>query len=189
MSTNALTRFLIIVVSLIALADVSLGETKRFNRPKQGNQLLDWCFDWGTGCGEKAASAWCKSKGFGKAQRFSQLPDVGGSQPTRLIGSGAVCDQNICDAFRYIVCATVGSQTFSNPKQGSYRLDWCHSWGNGCGAQAANAWCKSKGFNGGASSFTIAADIGATQPTRLMSTGAVCDQKMCDGFSSITCEP
>ncbi|MFN4144143.1 hypothetical protein [Aestuariivirga sp.] len=172
----------------MALAGTSHAESRRFQRPKQGNQLLDWCFDWGTGCGEKAATAWCKNKGFAKALTFSKWPDVGDTQPTRLIGSGAVCDQKMCDAFRFIVCATSGSQTFSDPKQGSYRLDWCYSWGNGCGAQAANAWCKSKGFAGGASSFTIAADIGDSQPTRLISTGAVCDQKMCDGFSSITCE-
>jgi hypothetical protein len=188
MSAKPFTWFIALLFSIV-FASISIAETKRFQHPRQGNQLLDWCFDWGSGCGAKAANAWCKSKGFEKAQRFSQWADVGGSQPTRLIGTGALCDQKICDAFRYIICVSAGSRVFLEPKQGSYRLDWCHSWGNGCGAQAANAWCKAKGFNGGASSFKIAADIGATQPTKLISTGAVCDQKMCDGFSSITCEP
>lgn len=187
MVTKLLAWFLVLIFLGMELASPSFGGSQRLVRPKQGNQLLDWCFDWGTGCGEKAATAWCKSKGYGKALTFFKWNDAG--TPTRLIGSGAVCDQAYCDAFRSIVCATVGSQTFSEPKQDSQRLDWCYSWGAGCGGQAASSWCKSKGFNGGASSFTMAPDIGATQPTRLLSTGAVCDQGYCDGFSSITCDP
>jgi hypothetical protein len=134
------------------------------------------------------ANAWCASKGFGKALSFAQWPDAGRTQATKLIGSGEVCNQNMCDAFRFIVCATVGSRTFQNPRLGAQRLDWCYKWGDGCGAPAANAWCHTKGFNGGASSFAMAADIGATEPTRLI-TGAVCSEPFCDGFSSITCEP
>jgi hypothetical protein len=106
----------------------------------------------------------------------------------RLISSGAVCDQGYCDGFQQITCETAGSTTFVKPKQGANRLDWCLSWGQGCGAEAANAWYNAKGFAGGASSFSIAADIGGTTPTRLLSTGAVCDQDFCDGFAKITCE-
>jgi hypothetical protein len=77
------------------------------------------------------------------------------------------------------------TETFVKPKQGANRLDWCLNWGQGCGAEAANA----KGYAGGSSSFSIAADIGAATPTRLIATGAVCDQGYCDGFAKITCEP
>jgi hypothetical protein len=174
--------------SMLFAVGPSYAATETFVKPKQGGNRLDWCLDWATGCGAPAANAWCQSKGFDKAASFSKAHDIGASQPTRLITSGAVCDQAYCDGFQQITCETAGSTTFVKPKQGANRLDWCLNWGQGCGAEAANAWCNAKGFAGGASSFSIAADIGAATPTRLISTGAVCDQGYCDGFAKITCE-
>jgi hypothetical protein len=78
---------------------------------------------------------------------------------------------------------------FNNPMQGPNRLDYCYNWGVGCGQQAATAWCQAHGYAGGAVAFQEAHDIGASQPTRLIGTGAVCDQNFCDGFASITCKP
>lgn len=174
--------------TILLPAHQAFADSQTFFKPKQGGNRLDWCLDWANGCGAPAANAWCKAKGFDKAASFQQDPDIGSSHPTRLLSSGAVCDQENCDGFKQITCEAGGGKTFSNPKQGGNRLDWCLGWSTGCGAPAANAWCKSKGF-GGASSFTIAEDIGGSQPTRLMGTGAVCDQDFCDGFAKITCEP
>jgi len=175
--------------AFLVSAGQAFADTQTFGKPKLGGNRLDWCLDWSTGCGAPAANAWCQSKGFDKAISFTEATDIGLQHPTRLIGSGAVCDQGFCDGFGQITCASAGSTTFSNPKQGGNRLDWCLNWSVGCGADAANAWCKAKGFAGGASSFTMAENIGASSPTRLFATGAVCDQDFCDGFSKITCEP
>ena len=83
--------------------------------------------------------------------------------------------------------AQAETRTFTNPMQGPNRLDWCYNWSVGCGSQAANAWCKAQGYASGATNFTMAPDIGGYSPTRLMGTGAVCDQPFCDGFAQITC--
>lgn len=187
------SRFVVLAAVLAALvlglAGPASAENKTFNNPMQGSNRLDWCFNWGTGCGAQAANAWCKANGWANgAVSFTQAPDIGASQPTRLIGTGAVCDQPFCDGFASITCSRPNAQTFNNPMQGGNRLDWCFNWGTGCGAQAATAWCKARGF-ATATAFTMAADIGATQPTRLIGTGAVCDQPFCDGFASITCSP
>ncbi len=139
------------------------------------------------GCGKQAADAWCVSKGFQSSTAFNIANDIGASTPTRLFGTGAVCDQAFCDGFSSITCFKPSASTFNNPMQGPNRLDWCYSWGVGCGKQAADAWCVAKGF-GGATNFQIANDIGASTPTRLISTGAVCDQGFCDGFAFITCQ-
>ncbi len=176
------------VGSILFSVSQAFAGTETFFKPKQGGNRLDWCLDWSTGCGAPAANAWCKAKGFETATSFSQAPDIGLKHPTRLLSSGAVCDQGFCDGFAQITCASAGGTTFANPKQGGNRLDWCLSWSTGCGAPAATAWCKAKGF-GSASSFTIAENIGASSPTRLLATGAVCDQGFCDGFAQITCEP
>jgi len=179
-----------IVVSMMpfALATNSLADSQTFSKPKQGGNRLDWCLNWSEGCGEAAATAWCKTKGFDKATDFKMAADIGVSQPTRLLATGAVCDQGFCDGFKFITCESAGSKTFINPKQGGNRLDWCLDWATGCGKPAADAWCQSKGYGGGSSDFSMAANIGASTPTRLIRTGALCDQGFCDGFAKITCE-
>jgi hypothetical protein len=185
-------------IPLIAIAGLAMlmsfvasasAENKTFSNPMQAGNRLDWCFNWGVGCGSQAATAWCKAQGWANgAVSFSEATDIGATTPTRLFGTGAVCDQAFCDGFSQITCSRPNAQTFNNPMQGSNRLDWCYSWGTGCGAVAANAWCKAHGFSS-ASAFSEAVDIGASSPTRLISTGAVCDQGFCDGFAAITCQP
>ncbi|MCP4380127.1 MAG: hypothetical protein GY798_01650 [Hyphomicrobiales bacterium] len=178
------------IAFLSMFAASALAETANFNNPMQGPNRLDWCFSWGEGCGEQAATAWCQAQGFsGGATAFNIANDIGATQPTRLLSTGAVCDQAFCDGFANITCTRPDpTQVFANPMHGPNRLDYCFSWGEGCGQQAATAWCQAKGFAGGAVAFNVAADIGASQPTRLISTGAVCDQAFCDGFQSITCK-
>ena len=182
-------RVSLALLLILQLATTAEAERKRFNAPQYNGYRLDWCLNWGSGCGRDAANAWCKTQGFADgAIQFQQAPDIGASTPTRLIGTGAICDQPFCDGFKLITCSRPDLRTFNNPMQGTNRLDWCYDWGTGCGAQAANAWCRAKGFSS-ASAYAEAPDIGAQEPTRLISTGAVCDQSFCDGFRYITCKP
>jgi hypothetical protein len=163
------------------------AETTQFNNPMQGGNRLDWCYNWGVGCGQQAANAWCVGRGYQSATAWQIANNIGGSSPTRLIGTGAVCDQAFCDGFSYINCTRPDpTQTFNNPMQGGNRLDWCYNWGTGCGQQAASAWCAAHGFDH-ATAWQIANNIGGSSPTRLIATGAVCDQAFCDGFQYITC--
>ncbi len=97
----------IAVLALCFSAPFAEAETKAFDSPKLGENRLDWCLNWGTGCGEEAATAWCKTVGFDKAVDTKQAPDIGASMPTKLIATGEVCDQSYCDGFTSITCATV----------------------------------------------------------------------------------
>jgi hypothetical protein len=76
---------------------------------------------------------------------------------------------------------------FTNPSVDGRRLDLCLHWGVECGAPAADAFCKSKGYSS-ASSFEIAYDIGAGSPTLVLGDGRVCSEAACDGFSVIDCQ-
>jgi hypothetical protein len=76
---------------------------------------------------------------------------------------------------------------YLKPKIGSYRVDWCLTYGNNCGKPAADAFCKSKN-HGSARSFSFDENIGNTGPTKTVgSDAAICNQAMCDGFKSIQC--
>jgi hypothetical protein len=80
------------------------------------------------------------------------------------------------------------SRLFIKPRIGSYRLDWCLTWGNDCGKPAADKFCNSKNF-GTAKSYSIDENIGSkSNPTKTVGgDAAICDEDFCDGFKSIQC--
>ncbi len=55
------------IVALSALCfsfGLAEAENKTFENPMIGTNRLDWCADWGKGCGAEAATAWCKSNAY-----------------------------------------------------------------------------------------------------------------------------
>ena len=145
--------------------------------------------NWAVGCGKEAADLYCKHHGFQQASAFAKATDIGDKHKTRVMTTGAVCDQKICDGFAKITCVKPSNIVFQKPMHpsGGNRLDWCLTWATDCGKPAADAFCKAKGHAQGSASFSKAVDIGDKHKTRVIGTGAVCDQKVCDGFAQITC--
>ncbi len=84
--------------------------------------------------------------------------------------------------------ATIAAEDlfFPTPSHNGYRLDVCRTWGQGCGQDAADAFCRTQGFDR-AQSFVVDPKIGAKTPTMTLDDRKVCDQPACDGFKSITC--
>ena len=191
------------VLALCVSTQLVQAANKTFVNPKIGSNRLDWCLNWGSGCGEPAATAWCKSKGYNKSVDSEEDNDIGASSPTRLLSTGAVCDQNYCDGFTFITCATALiplpppplppplpppalKQVFFKPKYNGIRLDYCYQGGNGCGKHAADAWCEDEGFDE-AIKFQIAQGIGPLKPTIQIGTGQTLIQPLANAFKSITC--
>ncbi len=94
------------VMALCLSTGLVKAETKTFNDPKIGPDRLDWCMNWGAGCGEAAATAWCKANEYDRSVDVKQAVDIGATTPTKLIATGEVCDQAYCDGFASITCAT-----------------------------------------------------------------------------------
>ena len=57
------------------------------------------------GCGEPAADAWCKARGFTKAAGFQIDENIGSLFPTLAIGNLELCTNFVCDGFKEITCA------------------------------------------------------------------------------------
>lgn len=184
----ALLRAALLSLAALLFAPAAQAETQTFDNPKVGSNPLDFCFSWGDGCGKPAADAWCVNNGFDESVSYAEATDIGLSTPTRLISNGAVCDQAFCDGISQVTCSRADpeEQVYMKPKVNGKRLDLCINWGVDCGAPAATAFCQSQGWTT-ATDYVVANDIGATSPTRLIGTGAICDQNFCDGFKSITC--
>lgn len=77
-------------------------ETYRF--PVHQVYRLNYCLDGEQGCGEPAATAWCKVQGFDRAARWTLEDNIGALYPTVFIGSGNLCDKFLCDGFEEITC-------------------------------------------------------------------------------------
>ena len=179
--------FLAIFAFAMLAAGGAQAATKTFVKPMHMGDRLDICLQWGVNCGKPAADAYCQSRGYVKSAGHTIAQNVGAVTPTRLITTGAKCDQGFCDAFQTVTCWKPSpTQVFYQPKFMGNRLDICVDWGQGCGKPAADKYCQSKGFAQSAA-FSIDYDIGLSQPTRLQKTGAVCDQAYCDGFKAIKC--
>src|SRR5215207_3180888 len=138
-------------ISAITLAGAAHAENQSFANPKVGSQRRDLCLNWGTGCGKPAADAWCVSKGFTTSSGHAVANNIGASTPTRLLTTGAVCDQDYCDGFAQITCFKPGyeppaQRVYHKPKFNGMRLDLCVDWGVGCGQPAALKYCQSKGW-------------------------------------------
>ena len=205
-------RAIFALSALCILSGLAEAETKTFDNPMIGTSRLDWCADWGKGCGADAATAWCKTNAFDHSVAVQQAPDIGASAPTKLIATGEVCDQSYCDGFSSITCVTADLPTapppttpetpaadvsvpaaapvvaktademFKNPMHEGVRLNWCLNGQSGCGKKAAEAWCVQQGFST-AKDFKY---VSGVKPTIQIGTGETA-KKGAKGFSRITC--
>ena len=194
--------FMVAIFTLCFSAQIAEAAPKTFVNPKIGSNRLDFCLNWGSGCGEPAATAWCQSKGFDKSIDSEMAADIGDASPTRLIATGAVCDQPYCDGFTFITCASsvapppplpppplppaTAKQVFFKPRFNGVRLDWCYEDEQGCGKKAADAWCDDEGFDE-ALKFQIASGYGPFRKTIEIGSGQVLVKPVTNAFKSITC--
>ncbi|MBK6744560.1 MAG: hypothetical protein IPG66_16990 [Hydrogenophilales bacterium] len=79
--------------------------------------------------------------------------------------------------------AASAKRIFSPAEIDGIALDLCAGWGWNCGIPAADAFCKSMGFD-----FALSYDTRLdTPPTRIISTGELCQEATCDRIASVTC--
>ena len=168
-------------------------DSRRWDYPRWGGvdgNRLDWCLNSGSGCGQPAADRFCHRKEYRGARSFAQDPDIGASEPTTISGSDEVCNQSICDGFKYITCygRIPEDMTYENPSLNGYRLDECYYWDTGCGKMAANAYCREEGYSKSLY-YRLDAEPGYAD-TLTIGTNEVCNvnEYNCRGFQLIICQ-
>lgn len=75
--------------------------TQTFVMPRFNHYRVDWCYENGHDCGERAAFSFCRRLGFMKASRFKQEK---GLAATRALGNQRLCFDNNCQGFSSITC-------------------------------------------------------------------------------------
>ncbi len=102
----------------------TISGNRVFYNPEISGYRLDWCRVWASQCGKPAADEFCKKQGYTEAVRWEMAPDIGNITPTKVIGTGQICDQGFCDGFKYIECSGKQSNTQSGASSfNSYDLN------------------------------------------------------------------
>ena len=82
---------------------VVAGQTFKF--PLLQGYRLNACLYQQEGCGEEAASEWCKARGFaGGSVSFELDENIGSLFPTLALGDRQLCANFVCDSFKEITC-------------------------------------------------------------------------------------
>ena len=97
-------KLLLGALVVIAFSTSAYAELRTFRQPRMNGMRLDWCLTWATDGGKPAADAFCEARGFEGAMSFTNEPNVGSYEPTRLI-TGQVCRESFCNGFGQITCA------------------------------------------------------------------------------------
>jgi hypothetical protein len=111
---NKIVRFILgtlgaafIVLALINVFKPapSTPDAQIFPYPTSDGYRVDWCYDSTKGCGQTAANAFCTRQNLLQAVDFTQDPNVGKDRiVTKKLGTGELCDNPNCDAFKSISC-------------------------------------------------------------------------------------
>lgn len=94
------------IVSLVCEADAV------FRNPEVKGVALDLCARWGRDCGKPAADAFCRSRGYREALDLAVRQNT---PPTRVIGTGDVCNQPACDRIVAVACKGPRQQAGGGP--------------------------------------------------------------------------
>ena len=97
-----------IILSLYMFFSVSSTPTtkeKSFYKPIIDDYRLDWCYGYSSGCGKLAADEFCSQQGYDEASEYAVERQVGTQGViTKAIGSGELCNRDVCDSFEIITC-------------------------------------------------------------------------------------
>ncbi len=185
--------------------------TRRFDNPLVEGVALDYCRNWEKDCGKPAADAFCQSQGFAAAIDFTPRFHA---PPTRVIGSGRVCDNAICARMAAITCGAAGqgasapppaqaasagvpAQAARPPASGGVPATrhFDNPLVEGVALDFCRSWareCGKPAADAFCQSQGFAAAIDFTRqphapPTRVIGSGQVCNGANCARIAAVTC--
>ena len=75
--------------------------SQAFVRPRFDHARVDWCYEDGKGCGQRAAQSFCRRMGYVRQQSYKIENHV---CETKALGNHKLCVGDDCRAFKRIVC-------------------------------------------------------------------------------------
>ena len=91
----------LVAVAAIVAAQPAMAQVQTFQYPEHDGYNVAYCGADGESCGERSATAWCRTVGYEFASDWAA--GTGGSRTVRL-DDGAVCEGASCELFAHITC-------------------------------------------------------------------------------------
>ena len=75
--------------------------SQRFFYHRHDHYRVDWCYENGKGCGQRAAYSFCRRMGYMREQQYKQQKKV---PATKALGNQKLCFGGACSGFSSITC-------------------------------------------------------------------------------------
>ncbi len=82
----------------------AFSESRTFFANKIYVERLQLCVVAGTGCGKKAADAWCRHVGYENAMSYRAASEDAQREREQLVGTGGLCAGDPCNGFHFVKC-------------------------------------------------------------------------------------
>lgn len=186
------------VAGLVAPASLSAADEIRIDNPLVDGVPVDWCRNWGQGCGWAGAHAFCRERGFERALQY----EIFHPGRTYIVGGDTFCTGATCTALQSVTCKMMPGQAaalrppapppdaarparmrFDHPRNEGTPADWCSVRGLDCGWGGAHKFCESRGYD-------RAIDWSTYRPgsTKVLGEAVPCHGPGCVGLRHVVCE-
>lgn len=107
-----------LVLSAAMLSLPAAAQIQSFDSPRYQGFDVSYCGADTESCGERMASAWCRTRGFEHASGWAARAGVDSASRAVRLDDGAVCEGAACESFSSITCGSQ-TQTFTMPVLGA----------------------------------------------------------------------
>lgn len=95
---------MILTIGLPGAAASAMSESRTYFAKSIYAERLELCTIAGTGCGKKAADAWCQHAGYANAMSYLLLRTNRQAERKQLMTFGELCPQDACSGFQFVKC-------------------------------------------------------------------------------------
>lgn len=195
MTKTVLTALTAAIAFAAVTADANAAARTYF-KPNVDGDRVSACLSNGASCGKPVADRLCIARGFERALTYKLDPVTNSSRGLRTIDNELVNTDGL-RAFAFVKCYKPNDKpstvTFNQPANAEsaegFRLASasCAEGDDHCTRDAADTWCKQRGFGLGARTYAVKLDLGLNGDT-LFGAASSDEVDLVSSFSTISCK-
>ena len=189
---NALTA----AIAFAAITADANAAARTYFKPNVDGDRVSACLSTGGSCGKPVADRLCIARGFERALTYKLDPAAETARGLRTVDNELVRAEGL-KAFAFVKCYKPNDEPstvrFNQPQNtkgsAAFRLAsaGCSEGGDHCTRDAADRWCKQRGFSLGARDYAVKLNLGLDSDT-LFGAASADEVDLVSSFSTISCK-
>ena len=194
--TKTVLTALTAAIAFAAITADANAAARTYFKPNVDGDRVSACLSTGNSCGRPVADRLCIARGFERALSYKLDPVENTTRGLRTVDNELVSGEGQ-KAFAFVKCYKPNEKpstvTFNQPAgeagAAAFRLAAanCSEGNDHCTRDAADAWCKQRGFGLGARTYAVKLDLGLSSDT-LIGAASADEVDLVSSFSSISCQ-